>query len=275
MPACRPTVVYLSHGGGPLPLLGDPGHAALVAFLQGLPARLERPEAILVVSAHWEEPVATVQGAARPPMLFDYHGFPEEAYRLDYPAPGHPELAGRIAGRLREQGLAARIDDGRGFDHGLFVPLMLMAPDAEIPALQLSLLSSLDPAAHLALGRALRELGEDRLLVVGSGFSYHNLRAFFSRDPGAPDPENEAFQDWLVGTCTGDLPQAERERRLLEWERAPGARRCHPREEHLLPLHVCAGLAEGPSELVFDDRVFGKRCVAFLWGGDGEREAET
>jgi len=261
----RAQIVYFPHGGGPLPILGDPGHQAMVDFMTQLPSQLTRPDAILVISAHWEESVATVLGAQHPPMFYDYYGFPAEAYQITYPAPGHPALAERIAGLLETGGIPSRIDQQRGYDHGLFIPLKLMYPEADIPCLQLSLLRGLDPAAHIALGKALRALLDENILVLGSGFSFHNQRAFFGRALGAPDPANDAFQDWLIETCTGPLTEAERERRLIEWERAPNARYCHPREEHLLPLHVCQGLAGGRAELVFDGQILGKRGVAFLW----------
>jgi len=147
----------------------------------------------------------------------------------------------------------------------LFIPLKLMYPAADISALQLSLLRGLDPAAHLALGKALQALRQENILVVGSGFSFHNLQAFAWQGVGAPDPANDAFQDWLIETCTAPMSQPAREQRLLEWEKAPSARYCHPREEHLLPLHVCAALADRAAKLIFDDQIFGKRSVAFLW----------
>jgi 4,5-DOPA dioxygenase extradiol len=258
-------VVYLSHGGGPLPLLGDPGHAAMVEFMLRLGPKLRRPDAILVVSAHWEEPVATVQGGAAPDLLYDYYGFPEESYRLTYPAPGDPVLAARVVDLLTGAGIASGVDHERGFDHGLFVPLLLMFPEADIPALQLSLRHDLDAQAHLELGKALAGLMRENILVVGSGFSFHNMHAFDWGATHAPDPVNDAFQDWLVGVCASDVPQQERERRLVEWAAAPGARYAHPREEHLLPLHVCVGMAQQPAELIFDDHIVGKRSVAFLW----------
>jgi aromatic ring-opening dioxygenase catalytic subunit (LigB family) len=140
-----------------------------------------------------------------------------------------------------------------------------MYPQADIPSLQLSLLRGLNPGAHLALGKALRELMDENILVIGSGFSFHNMRAFRWEGPSTPDPANDAFQNWLIETCTGPLSQPERKQRLLEWEKAPSARYCHPREEHLLPLHVCLGMANKTAELVFDDQILGKRSVAFLW----------
>ncbi len=258
-------IVYLSHGGGPLPILGDPGHREMVAFMRRLPARLNRPDAILVISAHWEEGAATLLSAQAPPMFYDYYGFPAKAYEITYPAPGSPELADRIVGLLHKSSIPARTDPQRGFDHGLFIPLKLMYPQADVPALQLSLVKGLDPAAHFALGRALRGLLTENILIVGSGFSFHNMSAFSWRGTPAPDPANDAFQNWLIEVCTGPIPQAERELRLVEWEQAPSARYCHPREEHLLPLHACLGMADKPAELIFDDYILGKRGVAFLW----------
>jgi 4,5-DOPA dioxygenase extradiol len=258
-------IVYFSHGGGPLPILGDPGHAAMNAFMRQLPSRLRTPDAVLVISAHWEERVATLQGAATPSMLYDYYGFPAEAYEVTYPAPGNPDLAARIVKCFGDNGISSRIDRERGFDHGLFIPLMMMYPRAEVPALQISLLGSLDAKTHLELGGALRGLMSENILVVGSGFSFHNLRAFDWGATNTPDARNDAFQDWLVQVCTGAGTVHERERQLVEWEKAPSARYCHPREEHLLPLHVCAGMAQRPAELVFNDFILGKRAVAFLW----------
>ncbi len=258
-------IVYFSHGGGPLPILGDASHKAMIDFMERLPTQLTRPAAVLVVSAHWEEKPATLMGAQNPAMFYDYYGFPDEAYEITYPAPGSPELASRIAGMLEKNSIPARIDPQRGFDHGLFIPLKMMYPAADIPSLQLSLLRGLSPSAHLSLGKALGELMDENILVVGSGFSFHNLRLFFGHSLDEPDPANDAFQDWLIDVCTGAMPEGEREKRLIEWEKAPSARYCHPREEHLLPLHVCQGMAGKPAKLIFDDRILGKRAVAFSW----------
>ena len=257
-------IVYLSHGGGPLPILGDPGHRAMVAFMKRLPAQLKKPDAVLFISAHWEEPTATFIGAKNPPLLFDYYGFPEQAYRVTYPAPGNPELTERIVTILKKNQIPTQMDNHRGFDHGVFIPMMLMYPEANIPVAQISLLRGLSPERHLALGRAMRELVSENILVVGSGFSFHNQYAFFQSRSGS-DPKNEAFQDWLMDTCTGPYTEQEREQRLRDWEKAPNARYCHPREEHLLPLHVCQAMADEPAEVVFNDQILGKHGVAFLW----------
>ena len=246
-------------------MLGDDSHRAMIDFMARLPSQLGNPDAILVISAHWEENAATLLGAHAPSMFYDYYGFPDKAYQITYPAPGNPDLADRITGLLQSSSIPARIDPQRGFDHGLFIPLKLMYPKADIPSLQLSLLRGLDPAAHIALGKALRGLMNENILVIGSGFSFHNMGAFSWQGTKAPDPANDAFQDWLIETCTGSMPQSEREQRLIDWETAPSARYCHPREEHLLPLHVCLGMADTEAKVVFDDHILGKRAVAFLW----------
>ncbi len=258
-------VVYFSHGGGPLPILEDASHQAMIDFMHWMPSQLRKPEFALVISAHWEENTVTLMGAEKPEMYYDYYGFPDQAYEITYPAPGSPEYATRIADLLTQNNIPARIDSQRGFDHGLFIPLKLMYPQADIPCLQLSLVRGLNPATHIALGRALRGLMDKNILVIGSGFSFHNMRAFSWGGGGSPDPANDAFQDWLIDTCTGSYSQPEREERLVQWEKAPSARYCHPREEHLLPLHVCLGMAGRPAQLVFDDQILGKRSVAFLW----------
>lgn len=259
-------VLYLPHGGGPLPLLGDPGHASMVEFLTRITPTLPVPSAILVISAHWEARLPSVTSGASPSLIYDYFGFPEESYRIQYPAPGDPALAHSVHRLLRENGIESRLDDKRGFDHGVFVPLKLMYPGANIPCVQLSLISGLDPGPHIRMGAALSELRRHDVLVVGSGFSFHNMQALLSSNPGTPDPRNHAFQQWLIDTCTSeDSTRAGREKALVDWMAAPFARYCHPREEHLMPLHVCCGLAGSAARLVFDGEVLGKRAVALLW----------
>ncbi len=258
-------VVYFSHGGGPLPILGDASHQAMIDFMHRLPAQLHQPDLILVISAHWEENTATLMGAENPEMFYDYYGFPPPAYEITYPAPGSPDDARKIATLLEQNKIPVRIDPQRGFDHGLFIPLKLMYPQADIPSIQLSLVRGLNPETHIALGRALRGLMDKNILVIGSGFSFHNMRAFSWGGIGTADPANNAFQNWLIDACTGPHSQPEREQRLTQWEKAPSARYCHPREEHLLPLHICLGMATGPAKLVFDDHILGKRSVAFAW----------
>ncbi|MBK7256521.1 MAG: dioxygenase [Ignavibacteriae bacterium] len=259
-------VLSIPHGGGPLPLMGDPGHQTMVDFLTRVPRELPRPEAILVISAHWEEMAPTVTSGAAPGLIYDYYGFPEESYHIQYPAPGQPALAHEIVRLLGVKQIECRPDGERGFDHGMFVPLKLMYPRADIPVVQLSLVEGLDPALHLAVGSALAPLRGQNVMILGSGFSFHNLRAFFSTGADAMDPGNEAFQNWVVQTCnSAAMTTEQRASALVHWEDAPSARYCHPREEHLLPLHVCAGAASGPAHIAFDDRILGKRAIGLLW----------
>lgn len=262
----QPKALFLSHGGGPLPLLGDPAHKEMVQSLRSVAAQTERPEAIIVVSAHWEERVATITSAASPGIIYDYFGFPPESYEIQYPAPGNRALASRLQSCLQDGGITAMLDGDRGFDHGLYIPLKIMYPEADIPCVQLSLLDSLDPSAHIALGEAMSGLAGSGILVIGSGFSFHNLKAFFGNDVSQPDARNEAFERWLVDTCSNrELDEPERARRLLAWETAPHARYCHPREEHLLPLHVCYGIAGQPAEAVVELSILNKMASFYLW----------
>mgnify|MGYP001157868840 FL=1 len=263
--ADKGSVLYVSHGGGPLPLFGDPGHAKMIDFMRGLSGKIGKPDAILVFSAHWEESVPTILGTANPPLLYDYYGFPDEAYSLQYALPGNPELARRIHAMFSDAGIDSKIDTVRGFDHGVFVPLMLMQPEGTIPTIQISLIKGLDPARHIAMGKALKGLLQENILIIGSGFSFHNMRQF-SRNAGSiADPKNDLFQDSLIEYCTKRTSAKDIEAGLAGWEHIPGARYCHPREEHVLPLHVCFGLAQKPGTLVFDDYILGKRAVAFSW----------
>lgn len=259
-------ILFIPHGAGPLPLLGDPSHQDMVKFLQALAPAFGKPSAIVVISAHWEENIVTITSGQTPPLFYDYSGFPDAAYQIQYPAPGDPVLVGKMAQLLHQHGIEARLDSHRGFDHGLFVPLAILFPDADIPCVQLSLLHHLHAEAHIQIGKALRELRQENILIIGSGFSFHNLRAFFSQATNAPDAKNEAFEHWLIDTCTNPmLSTLEREENLIYWEHAPYARYCHPREEHLLPLHVCFGLAQSCAKLVFEAKVAGKKTSAFLW----------
>lgn len=262
----KPTVLFISHGGGPLPLLGDAGHQEMVQNLQMLSAKLPKPSAILVISAHWETATATITAAQQPSLIYDYYGFPEESYEIKYPCPGAPELASQVQRSLSEHGLQATLDEGRGFDHGLFVPLKIMYPQADVPCLQLSLLHSLDPAEHIRMGMALANLECDNLLIVGSGFSFHNLRAFFIPPTKETRAMNAAFEEWLIETCTSpELDEGERMQRLEHWEQAPHARYCHPREEHLLPLHVCYGVAQSVCREYYTLNILNKQASVYLW----------
>jgi aromatic ring-opening dioxygenase catalytic subunit (LigB family) len=262
----RPSVLYLSHGAGPMPLLGDDGHEEMVDNLKRIAAKIPKPSAIILVSAHWEEAVPAITQAANPPLLYDYYGFPRQAYEIKYPAPGEPDLAHRAFSVLRDKGMKPTLDGKRGFDHGMFVPLKIMYPEADVPCIQLSLVKGLDPREHIKMGEALSALEYDNLLVIGSGFSFHNMNAFFSPKTAEMESMNEAFARWLDDTCSNqNLGEDERSHRLVNWEKAPSARYCHPREEHLIPLHVCYGVANCACSEFFSLEIIGKKAGVYLW----------
>ncbi|MDE1467968.1 DODA-type extradiol aromatic ring-opening family dioxygenase [Aurantiacibacter sp. D1-12] len=257
---------YLSHGGGPLPIMGDVGHREMVEHLQAIGSQVRRPSSIIMISAHWEAAIISITSGQSPELIYDYGGFPEETYRYQYPAPGDPELASEIARSLVRSGIECRLDAHRGFDHGMFVPLMLMYPDADIPCVQVSLAKSLDPALHLALGKALAFATGKGAMIIGSGFSFHNMRAFRDSDTPQSRAQNEAFESWLIETCSnGLIGEEERAERLRSWEEAPFARYCHPREEHLLPLHVCYGAFDRPSSQTIELMIMNKKASMYLW----------
>jgi aromatic ring-opening dioxygenase catalytic subunit (LigB family) len=229
-------------------------------FLAGLAATLpDTPKALLVVSGHWEERVFTASAAAKPELIFDYSGFPEHTYRLTWPAPGDPVLANRIASLLGLAGLPAAVSANRGFDHGVFVPLKVAFPEARIPVVTLSVAASLDPALHLAAGRALAPLRDEGVLIVASGMSFHNLRAYLRPETRG---RARAFDAWLTGAV--ESPGAERDALLTEWRKAPFAEFAHPREEHLIPLMVAAGAGgEAPGKRIFGDEPMGAAISAY------------
>jgi len=259
-------VLFVSHGGGPMPLLGDPGHQQLVDRLKEISGEIKRPDAILVISAHWEESVATVTTGANPELIYDYYGFPPESYQIKYPAPGQPQLAQQVVNALKGAGVPVQASSRRGFDHGMFVPLKLMYPQADIPVVQLSLVKGLNPDLHLKIGKALQAIDFDNLLVFGSGFSFHNMRAFFAPNTADIRARNLAFEEWLLETCSSEtLSASQRSERFSQWEQAPYARFCHPREEHLMPLHVCYGVAEKVTDKHWNAEVLNKQSGLFYW----------
>ena len=229
-------------------------------FLSGLAVALPAPpRALVVISGHWEESVFTVGSAAHPGLIFDYYGFPPHTYQLTWPAPGDPELAGRIVTLLKDSGLPAAEDPQRGYDHGVFVPLKVAFPAAQIPVVTLSLHQSLDPELHLAAGRALTPLRDEGILIVGSGMSFHNLRAYMHPETLE---RSRVFDQWLTEAV--ELPQVERGVRLAKWRSAPYAAFAHPREEHLIPLMVAAGAGgEAPGKRVFGDEPMGAAISAY------------
>lgn len=259
--------LFISHGGGPWPLMkGAFGPAdmwdGLEKYLRGLSDGLGSvPKAVLVISGHWEEKEFTVNTGERPPLYYDYSGFPEETYRIKYPAPGSPLLASRVRSLLETSGFPVGLNAERGYDHGVFVPFMLIYPKADIPLVQLSIKKSFDPAEHIRLGQALQPLRREGILIVGSGNSFHNLR--FSPDILEP---SRVFDAWLTEAVTDPDPIS-RNRKLGEWQNAPHARAAQPREDHLVPLFVAAGAAgKDTGRKVFSDTLFGFPNSGYQFG---------
>ena len=265
--AVRQPALFLPHGGGPCFFMDwtwGPADTWVKTrdFLAGLAATLPaRPKAMVVVSGHWEERAFTVSTAERPGMIYDYSGFPEHTYRLSWPAPGSPELAARVVELLKAAGLPVATAE-RGFDHGTFVPLMVAFPEAEIPVVTVSLQRGLDPALHLAAGKALAALRDEGVLIVGSGNSWHNLRGYMQADTLRV---SQAFDDWLTPAVLAG--PGEREELLKRWAEAPFALAAHPREEHLLPLMVAAGAGDGDqAERIFTDSPMRAVISAYRFG---------
>lgn len=257
---------FVSHGGGPWPWVD--GMAQMfektAREFAALPGKLpERPKAVLVITGHWEAPQFAVSTSEHPPMDYDYYGFPEHTYSIQYKAPGSPALAQRVRSLLADAGIACGEDPQRGFDHGTFVPMALMYPDADVPVVLLAMKSSYDPAEHIRVGQAIAPLREEGVLILGSGLTYHNMRGF--RDPRST-PVAETFERWLNDVIS-QPDAATRNTRLTQWAQAPAARQAHPREDHLIPLMVVAGAARNDvGHRVFLDHVMHVDMASYQFG---------
>jgi aromatic ring-opening dioxygenase catalytic subunit (LigB family) len=234
---------FLSHGGGPWPWLkAERGsvYDQLEASLHEVRRELgQAPRAVLMISGHWVADRFLLSSAARPPMEYDYSGFPEHTYRIHYDAPGAPALAETVRAMLERGGVAADLDPQRGFDHGTFSLMYTMYPEANLPLVQLSLRADYDHAEHINVGELIAPLRDEGVLIIGSGFSYHDTRGMRS---GAGAEASAAFDRWLNDTLVTSSPD-ERRRQLLGWSAAPAARAAHPAEDHLIPLMVAVGAA--------------------------------
>lgn len=234
-------IYFISHGGGPWPWIPQwaEDYKALRESIENIAHELpEKPKAVLMISAHWiSKGHLAVMTNTNPSMFYDYYGFPEHTYHIQYPAPGQPNLARDIGNRLANKGFEVKEDDERGYDHGAFVPLALAFPKADIPIVQLSIEKSFNPLYHIRLGEALAELREEGILIIASGLSFHNMRLFNEQ---GYEPSAE-FDQWLHQQLV--KPQAERVQALINWEKAPSARIVHKHEDHLIPLMVAIGAA--------------------------------
>ena len=229
--------VFVSHGAPTLPIEASPARD----FLAGLGKMLGKPKAILAVSAHWEAGEAAVSAAEQPETIHDFFGFPQELYRMVYAAPGAPDLASRVSKLLGEKGVTTHVHPTRGLDHGAWVPLLLMYPDADIPVTQLTVQPPLGTRHHFQLGEALRPLRDEGVLILASGGATHNLYEFGRHRRDAPAPAwVTGFQEWLAST----IENGKKDDFLHYRERGPDAARNHPSEEHFLPIYAAAGAGD-------------------------------
>jgi aromatic ring-opening dioxygenase catalytic subunit (LigB family) len=233
--------VFVAHGGGPMPLLGDPYHADMIKAMKNLPKLIPRPNAILVISAHWEEKFFTLLETPNPDLLFDYYGFPDECYKYKYPAPLATKVNSRIKYLFESSEIKLKSEKQRGYDHGVFVPLLLAYPEADIPVTQISLNSSLDPELHFRVGEIISTLSQDGVLILCSGLSFHNMKGFFSPSKEIINASIE-FHNYLKDALANkNYSNDERKEKLVKWSSIKEGRLCHPREEHLVPLFTAAG----------------------------------
>jgi len=268
--AVRVPAAYIPHGGGPLPILGDPEHVSMVKWLGTFASTYLKdgrtPKACLVISAHWEEALPTVQTGEAPSLYYDYYGFPKESYNLRYPIKPDQGLVQRVQELLSGAGIKYSVNAERGYDHGVFIPMMLIYPNANIPTIQLSLVKGLDPEVHIKMGEALAPLREEGVFILGSGMSYHNMRGF--RDSKA-DQDSIPFHAYLRETLADNNKSYEEKKKgLVQWTQAPKARLNHPREEHLIPIMTILGSSKstgGEAKEVFFDNVSGVKCAGYVF----------
>ncbi|WP_024930944.1 class III extradiol ring-cleavage dioxygenase [Methylophilus sp. OH31] len=257
------TTLFVSHGAPTLAI--EPGNTG--EMLAEVAAALPRPDAILVVSAHWDTRVPTVSLANQPETIHDFAGFPPALYAKQYPAPGAPALAQQVAALLQAQDIAAQAHPQRGLDHGAWVPLMLMYPAADIPVTQLSIQSRSTPAEQFALGRALQGLHEQNVLILASGAITHNLSDFFTADRNAaPLPYVLPFADWMA-----ERIQTQQWQHMFNYRaECPQGSQAHPSEDHLMPLFVAAGSATGEAIRFTPENTYGILAMdAYLWATNG------
>lgn len=271
----RAAAISLSHGGGPMPVLGDPGHKDIVRSLKERVPKIlrlgtsEAPKAIVLVTAHWSTRNPTISSGAKHSLYYDYGGFPSEAYKLKYNAPGSPEVAKQVSEAIKAEGLKPEMDDSRGWDHGVFVPMMIINPEANIPIVQVSVLSSESPSDHLAMGRALSKLRDQNVAIIGSGFaSFHNLRLMFSGlvYESSFHTRYDAWNKAVTSTIAKDDLES-RGKGLQDWREWPGAFEMHPRggAEHFLPLVVVAGAGGDAKAEYYSDEFMGMKVWSYYW----------
>jgi aromatic ring-opening dioxygenase catalytic subunit (LigB family) len=252
--------IFVPHGAGPLPLINQQDHQNMIQFMKESVKDIT-PGYIIVFSAHHETDGVHVIYDNSNELVYDYSGFPEKAYHLTFNPPKAIDLGEKIVALLQKNSIKAT-SSKRGFDHGVYVPLMLMYEKQDIPVIQISLNRSLDPSFHIRLGEVLGLL-EENILFIGSGYSYHNMRGFF--DNQIVDERNEEFHNWLVDTISNEMLETERTDLLVNFKNAPYATYAHPRTEHIIPLHICYGINKKAGKVVFDDTIYNKRTIGVIW----------
>lgn len=268
-------VISLSHGGGPMPVLGDPSHAAITESLKTKVPQIlklgtpDQPKAIVLVTAHWSTDKVTISSGTRHRLLYDYYGFPPESYQLKHDAPGSPEVAGLVEKALKEAGVECEKDAEREWDHGVFIPMMLIDPAAKIPIVQLSVLASESPSQSYAIGTALSSLRAQNVAIIGSGFAtFHNLRLMFSGTSSTPQFKQQNIE-WsnAVTDAAMTSDDKEREGKFEAWRKWPNSYTMHPRggAEHFLPLIVCAGAAGQTRGEKYADDFRGLDMWSYYW----------
>lgn len=253
-------VLYLSHGGGPLPLLQPESHANMIKYYEDF-GKNYKPDAIIVFSAHMERDVFTIIGNHPKELLYDYYGFPKESYDLEYNPPIDNVLTNNIAKLLKGNNIKSIVQTEK-FDHGVYIPLMIMYPSQDIPVIQISLKKGLNEKDHIDLGIALSSLQEKNILFIGSGSSFHNLRSILDQ---TGNDKNNMFHDGLVDVLTKDVNEHTRQELLIDWKSIPHATFSHPRSEHLIPLLICYGIKRTKAIISFDDTIMNKRNICALW----------
>jgi aromatic ring-opening dioxygenase catalytic subunit (LigB family) len=257
--AQRQPAFFISHGGGPCFFMDSGGkspfcymdkNSKITQWYKDFQKNFvtQKPSAIIIFSAHWEEDTVHILSKPKPDLYFDYYGFPDFTYSFKYPAPGDSHLSERIKSLVEGASIPVQLDSDRNWDHGVFVPLLLMFPEADIPVVQVSLISSLNPETHIKLGAALEPLRNENILFIGSGFATHTSGG---RSGGFKSVL--PFTDWLTDTVTNkDYTKEQKTQKLINWSTAPEAKFTHPREEHLIPVHIIMGSSSGSATQILN-----------------------
>ncbi|CAG9136971.1 unnamed protein product [Plutella xylostella] len=263
--------LFISHGGGPMTVLGFKQFAGVRKFLEEdlqKHINLNEWKAIILITAHWEEKEVTISAKKHNELLFDYYNFPPESYTYKYGALGHPEIAQRLCNALNDAGIPAKLDTERGWDHGLFIPMMLINPAANIPIVQISMLDNQDAKPHYEIGKVLQQFRRDGIAILGSGMTYHNIDRFLSYTyKDGDDVVNKEFDDYLTKVCTAEN-EADRKAGLLAWKDQPGGLEAHPpgKAEHLIPLMMTAGAGgDKPAETICTCDCGAFRLSSYIW----------